>query len=97
MVQSAKEQLRAIQIENAVAAGKAHAASQRPAVAGYCDARSHKIVIEFESGAEYRFPARLCQGLENASETELANIEISPSGLGIHGQILTWASVFLIC
>lgn len=79
-----KEQLRTIQIEKAMAAGKAHAVSQLLATSGYFDPESCKVVIEIESGAEYRFPARLGQGLENTSEAELANIEISPSGLGIH-------------
>lgn len=79
-----KDQLRTIQIEKAVAAGKAHAASQLLATKGYFDPKSHKVVIELESGAEYRFPSRLGQGLENASEAELANVKISPSGLGIH-------------
>ena len=84
MAQFAKEQIRAAQIEKAIAVGETHTASQRLAIAGYFDAVSNKVVIEFESGAEYQFPTQLVQGLENASKAELTNIEISPSGLGIH-------------
>lgn len=84
MAQLTKEQVREAQIEKAIAAGKASTESQSLAVSGYFDTNSQKIVIEFESGAEYRFPARLAQGLENASVSELSNLEISPSGMGIH-------------
>lgn len=79
-----KEQVREAQIEAAIAAGKADETSQNIAVAGYYDAVSQKVIVELASGAEYRFPARLGQGLDQASEAELSHIEISPSGLGIH-------------
>ena len=79
-----REYSRSEQIEQAIAAGKAQSESQLSAVAGYFDAETKKIVIELKSGAEYRFPARLGEGLQAASEQELSNVEISPSGLGIH-------------
>lgn len=84
MAPLAKEQVRETQIEKAIAAGKADETSQNIDVAGYYDAASQKVVIELASGAEYRFSVRLGKGLENASKTELSNIEISPLGLGIH-------------
>jgi len=84
MVQSTKEQAREAQIEKAIAAGNDWANSQSSAVSGYFEPDSQKIVIEFKNGAEYRFPAKLAQGLENASVSELSDIEISPSGMGIH-------------
>lgn len=88
LAQSTKEKAREAQIEKAIAAGKASSESQSLAVSGYFDTTSQKIVIEFESGAEYRFPARLAQGLESASVAELSNVEISPSGMGIHWPAL---------
>lgn len=84
MAQLTKEQSRIAQIERARAAGQAQASSQRLAVAGYFDAESGKVIIQFENGAEFRFPSKLGLGLANASEAELSNIKISPSGLGIH-------------
>lgn len=84
MVQLTKAQVREAQMEKAIAAGKAEESSPSIAVAGYYDATTQKVVIELASGAECRFPARLGQGLENVLESELSNIEISPSGLGIH-------------
>ncbi|MEO1392849.1 MAG: DUF2442 domain-containing protein [Cyanobacteria bacterium J06634_5] len=84
MGQLTKKQIREAQIDQAIAAGNAFKESQSVAVAGSYDMKTQKIIIELASGAEYRFPAKLGQGLENASEAELSNIKISPSGLGIH-------------
>lgn len=36
------------------------------------------------TGLEVTFPARLGEGLAGASPDDLADIEISPSGLGLH-------------
>ncbi|MGB7085238.1 MAG: DUF2442 domain-containing protein [Phormidesmis sp.] len=84
IAQLTRVQSRVAQIEKAIAAGQAHANSQRLAVAGYFDAESGKVVIQFENGAEFRFPSKLGQGLKDASEAAISNIKISPSGLGIH-------------
>jgi len=46
--------------------------------------RGDKIVVVFHDGMELRIPRRLVDGLVNATETALAEIEISPSGRGLH-------------
>ncbi|MEM9220545.1 MAG: DUF2442 domain-containing protein [Cyanobacteria bacterium P01_F01_bin.150] len=46
------------------------------------------ITIEFVNGTVFAFPPYLGQGLENASEKDLADIEISPSGQGLHWENL---------
>lgn len=84
MAQLSKDQSVDDQIDQALLRGQAQQVSQFCAVAGYFDTASHKVVIEFQNGAEFRFPPKLGQGLEKASEAELSNVEISPSGLGIH-------------
>lgn len=48
------------------------------------DRRVARIVIALASGLELAFSPKQAQGLEHASPAELATIEISPSGLGIH-------------
>jgi hypothetical protein len=48
------------------------------------DPGSNRIVIALSSGIEVSFPPQLAQGLEHAQATDLHEIEISPSGLGIH-------------
>ncbi len=48
------------------------------------DRRIDRIVIALHSGLEIRFRPCDAQGLEGAEPEKLAEIEISPSGLGIH-------------
>jgi hypothetical protein len=43
-----------------------------------------KVTIRLSNGAEFAFPPRIAEGLENASPEQLAKIEVSPSGLGLH-------------
>jgi hypothetical protein len=58
------------------------------AVAARYDRRVGRIVIGLDNGLELMFPPPMAQGLENAKPAELALIEISPSGLGLHWPAL---------
>ena len=90
MAPSTKEQLRTIQIEKAMAVGKAHAASQLLARRGYFDCESHKVVIEFKSGAEYRFPAKLClRAWRMSQKLSLLTSRFLRQDWALIGQILT--------
>jgi hypothetical protein len=48
------------------------------------DRRIGRIVIDLSSGIEIAFRPHDAQGLEHAKTDDLSEIEISPSGLGIH-------------
>jgi len=48
------------------------------------DRRIGRIVIHLSTGLEVAFSPRDAQGLEDATAADLNEIEISPSGLGIH-------------
>lgn len=54
------------------------------AVAVRYDRRIARIVISLASGLQLVFSPRDVQGLENAHPADLADAEISPSGLGVH-------------
>jgi hypothetical protein len=54
------------------------------AVAARYDRRRSRVVVKLSTGVELAFPAELAQGLRSASDRALAEIEISPSGLGLH-------------
>jgi hypothetical protein len=54
------------------------------AVAARYDAKRDRVVVALASGGEIAFPPRRAQGLERAKPSDLAMIEISPSGLGLH-------------
>ena len=58
------------------------------------DRRSARIVIDLNTGVQVAFPSRLAEGLADASPEDLAEIEISPVGLGLHWPKLD-ADVYL--
>lgn len=68
--------------------GTARLAKTPTAVAARYDRRVGRIVIELSSGLEIAFKPHDAQGLEQAKPDDLADIEISPSGLGLHFPVL---------
>jgi hypothetical protein len=48
------------------------------------DRRSGRVVVRLTSGIDVGFSPRDTQGLEAAKPAQLDDIEISPSGLGLH-------------
>lgn len=58
--------------------------SRPKAISAHYDHRVLRVVIGLDNGLELAFPPRLAQGLEHATPAELATIEISPLGDGLH-------------
>jgi hypothetical protein len=54
------------------------------AVSARFDRRRSRVVVALNTGVELAFPTRLAEGLADASPDSLAEIEISPAGLGLH-------------
>ena len=54
------------------------------AVAARYDQQAGRVVIELDSGLEIAFRPQHAQGLEAATPADLSEIEISPSGQGLH-------------
>jgi hypothetical protein len=54
------------------------------AVAARYDRRRDRVVVNLNTGLELAFPPRMAQGLEHARPADLKDIELSPSGVGIH-------------
>lgn len=54
------------------------------AVSARYDRRRSRVVVALNTGVELTFPAHLAEGLADASPDSLADIEISPAGLGLH-------------
>ena len=78
--------------DEVVAAANRRALAQRStaplACAARYDAPTQTIVLTLNSGVELRFSPALAEGLQQAHPDELATIEITPSGLGIHFPLL---------
>lgn len=72
------------QVEAAQARGQVEQASALRALSARYDSRKKLIVIELVNGSSFSFPPHLAQGLTNARATELADIEITPFGIGLH-------------
>src|SRR5579862_3221136 len=58
--------------------GQPHAKSAR------YDRRDARIVVALSNGLELGVPVNLAQGLAGAKASDLSEIEISPTGLGLH-------------
>ncbi len=54
------------------------------AVSARYDRRAGRVVVELDGGWMVAFPARLAEGLDKARAEDLADIEITPSGMGLH-------------
>lgn len=54
------------------------------AVSAQYDPGAERVVVELSTGVQVAFPARLIEGFADASSAELGEIEISPTGLGLH-------------
>lgn len=68
----------------AAAAGTVRASSHLQATAARYDARRKRVVVELANGSQFAFPPALAQGLEQARAADLAEIEITPLGTGLH-------------
>lgn len=50
----------------------------------YYDPARDRVVVFLSSGVEVAFPPQRVEGLSQASAAELSEIEVSPSGFGLH-------------
>jgi hypothetical protein len=48
------------------------------------NARAKRIIVSLSTGLELMFSPEQAEGLEHATASELSEIEVSPSGFGIH-------------
>lgn len=53
-------------------------------IAARYDRRRSRVVVSLNTGVQVTFPAKLAEGLAGAAPDDLADIEISPSGLALH-------------
>ena len=59
----------------------------RAAAARY-DAPSGRLIVELTNGCTFAFPPKLGQGLEAATDEQLAQVEILGAGSGLHWEDL---------
>jgi hypothetical protein len=71
-------------LKEANARSKALQASTPAAITAYYDRKSKNIIIKLSTGIGLFFSPKDAQGLEDASPMQLSEIEITPSGFGLH-------------
>ena len=54
------------------------------AISARYDRRGSRVVVNLNTGIQLAFPTKLVEGLSGAPPENLAQIEISPAGLGLH-------------
>lgn len=75
---------KADEFDEAVQRGTERQQDEPLAVSARYDGRRDRVIISLDTGVELAFPPDLAEGLQNASPADLAKIEISPSGFGLH-------------
>lgn len=88
MAQLTKVQKRQAQIDKARKAFESSKSSYPLAVNCRFEKQAQKIVVEFSNGVEFRFPPELAQGLADANDEQLSDIEIFPGGSALRWPIL---------
>jgi hypothetical protein len=76
------------QINQARQAGEALDNTEPRAVKAWFNITSQKVFIETRNGVEIGLPYQLLQGLESATNAQLADVEVTPSGYGLHWESL---------
>jgi hypothetical protein len=76
------------EIDAAMERGKGARLHEPRAVAARYDWQSGRLVVELANGCTLAFPPKLAQGLEAASEAQLAQVEILGAGYGLHWEAL---------
>jgi hypothetical protein len=76
------------ELDKAAALGAALAGSEPRASSAHYDRLNGRIVVELRNGSAFAFPARLGQGLEDATDEQLSQVTIRRSGYGLHWEAL---------
>lgn len=76
------------QLDRAETAAKLADAIEPRAKSATYDPSSQMIVIHLQDGSIFMFPHHLGQGLAGASPQDLAAVEVTPYGTGLHWEAL---------
>jgi hypothetical protein len=76
------------QIDAALARGRDNRGREPRATKAWYAAESKRVFVELDNGCTFGFPPRLAQGLEAATDEELAAVEILGDGYGLHWEAL---------
>ncbi|MBN9305945.1 MAG: DUF2442 domain-containing protein [Devosia sp.] len=72
----------------AIERGRIAELTEPRAKSAHYDRKSGRVVIDLKNGSTFAFPARLAQGLADATDEQLADIEVLGTGFGLHWEAL---------
>jgi len=76
------------EIDAALKCGKSARLREPRAAAARYDRQLDRVIVELTNGCTFAFPPRRAQGLEKATEDQLAEVEILGAGHGLHWEAL---------
>lgn len=74
--------------KRATRAGETRLATRPRAAKAHYDSRNARLVIELTNGVILMLPPKLLQGLKDAKAAQLAKVEVTPLGTGLHWESL---------
>ena len=81
-------ELTVAQIDAAMERGRIVRKIEPRAASARYDRQLGRIIVDLTNGCTFAFPPRLAQGLESATDDQLADIEILGAGYGLHWEAL---------
>ena len=76
------------ELEAATALGERLWETEAPAQSARYDRETGRLIVELRNDGIFSVPARHLQGLENASDDDIAGVEIVALGYGLHWKAL---------
>ena len=76
------------QIDAALERGRATRLTAPRAVSCHYDRAAERVIVELANGCFFAFPPKLAEGLDGATDEQLAQVEILGTGSGLHWEEL---------
>jgi hypothetical protein len=77
-----------LELDAAAERGRVAAQIEPRATSARFDAGHGRVVVDLTNGCTFAFPARIVQGLEQASDADLAEVAVLGSGYALHWPTL---------
>ena len=76
------------EIDAALERGRTSRSTEPRAVSCRYDRSAERVIVELANGCVFAFPPQLAEGLDGATDEQLAQVEILGAGYGLHWEVL---------
>ena len=77
-----------VEIDAALDRGRIAQQTEPRATSARYDTKNGRIIVDLTNGCTFAFPPHMAQGLETATDDDLASVEILGAGYGLHWEAL---------